>query len=116
MEWLTVGGDAFTPQNFNSTNGNIPLVISKPGESVTIPATNGTAIGVYNNKGQLWTVGAAGATTSVKSSQLIVSSSDATAGAGAALELWRGTDVSWQLLASNSDDLLYIGNNWTTAA
>lgn len=116
VEWLTVGGDVFTPQNFNSTNGNIPLVVSKPGESVTIPATNGTAIGVYNNKGQLWTVGAAGATTSVKSSQLIVSSSDAAAGAGTALELWRGTDVSWQLRADNSTDELIIANNWTTAA
>lgn len=116
VEWLTVGGDAFTPQNFNSTNGNVTLAVSAPGETISIPATSGGPIGIYNNKGQLWTLGAAGATSSVKSSQLIVSSSDAAAGTGAALELWRGTDVSWQLRADNSTDELIIANNWTTAA
>ena len=115
VEWLTVGGNAFTPQNFNSTNGNIPLVVSKPGESVTIPATGGSAIGIYNNKGQLWSLGAVAATTSVKSGQLILSSSDAGNGSGVGLEFWRGNYTSWQLLGSSgTDGIFYIGNNSAT--
>lgn len=107
VEWLTVGGNGFTPQT------SVPLVVSQKGKTVTVPSTSGTSLGAYINQAQAWILGAAAATTTTKSGQLIVSSSDASAGSGAAIELWNGTNTSWHLFASgDSDRELYIGNNY----
>ena len=114
VEWLTVGGNAFTPQNFNSTNGNVTLAVSAPGETISIPATSGGPIGIYNNKGQLWTLGASNATANVRTGQVIISSSDTGSGGSVALELWRGTAASWQLL--DNGGIFYISNNYTDSA
>ena len=106
VEWLTVGGNAFTPQT------SVPLVVSQPGKTVTVPTTAGTSLGAYINQAQLWVLGAAAASTNVKSSQIVVSSSDAGSGGAVALELWRGTAASFQFV--NDDGIFYIKNNCIT--
>ena len=101
VEWLTVGGDSFTPNNLDTTNAiYIPLVINQHGNNIaTLPATaTGNIINIYNNKGQLWTLGVAAASTNVKSSQLIISSKDEMTAGGTppavGFELWRGSGCS----------------------
>lgn len=77
-----------------------------------------TYVRFYNNKQLLLSSSHATSSTNL-TSQLIVSSVAAgsnvtsTAGADAAIELWRGSNASWQIL--NSSGTLYFKNNYTTA-
>jgi hypothetical protein len=59
-------------------------------------------------------LGAAAASTNVKSSQVVVSSSDAGDGGAVALELWRGTAASFQFI--NDGGIFYIKNNYASSA
>ena len=84
----------------------------------TTKATGSTTAGVRTASGfavakNIW-LGrdADAATTTNKSSQLIISSSDSGAGEAVALELWRGTNASWQI--ANSGGNLYLRSNWNS--
>lgn len=77
-----------------------------------------TYVRFYNNKQLLLSSSHATSSTNL-TSQLIVSSVAAgsnvvsTAGGAVALELWRGSNASWQIL--NDSGTLYFKNNYTTA-
>lgn len=80
-----------------------------------------TYVRMYGNKQFLITSGITPSATNL-SSQLIVSSLGhgtaadslgSTSGGTVAIELWRGSNASWQI--SNNAGTLYFKNNWTTA-
>lgn len=77
--------------------------------AATIVSSGGLAVGK-----KIWVGSTLGASSSNNtSSQLIISSSDTGAGGNVSLELWRGTNASWQL--SNESGDFHIRTNFTTA-
>lgn len=109
----------------SKTNGTsvAALYINNDGGDVyigsTTTATSSTAAGLRTPGGfavgkKTWIGASSGAaSTSNTSSQLIISSSDTGAGGNVALELWRGSNASWQL--SNEAGDFHIRTNYTTA-
>lgn len=88
--------------------------------SGTTDATSSTAATLISSGGlavnkKAWIGGGMTAPTNNNNntSQLIISSSDTAAGGIVALELWRGTNASWQL--SNEGGNLHFRTNYTTA-
>ena len=85
----------------------------------TTDATSSTAATLISSGGlavakKAWIGSGLGASsTSNNSSHLIISSSDTGAGGNVALELWRGTNASWQI--GNEGGNLHFRTNWTTA-
>jgi len=65
-----------------------------------------------SNNGQLRIAPSASSTTN-ESGGLIIDSSVNGSSGNVALELWRGSNASWQI--ANEGGNLYIRNNWTTA-
>lgn len=80
-------------------------------DSTKLPLTGGTLTGkvkLYNSD----------ASTGLQSGQLTIGSTNSayngsTGGGDVAIELWRGTNASWQIL--NNGGYLYFKNNYTTA-
>ena len=85
----------------------------------TTDATSSTAAGMKTAGGlavakKIWLGSGLGASSNNNnSSHLIISSSDTGAGGNVALELWRGTNASWQI--SNESGNLHFRTNYTTA-
>ena len=85
----------------------------------TTDATSSTAATLISSGGlavakKAWIGSGLGASsTSNNSSHLIISSSDTGAGGNVALELWRGTNASWQI--GNEGGNLHFRTNYTTA-
>ena len=73
------------------------------------PATSGNGYKLRLNGGQVFFNYTTASSTSNTSSQLIVSNSN---GGNVALELWRGSNASWQI--ANESGVLYIRNNYTS--
>ena len=65
-----------------------------------------------SNNGHLWIAPNASSTT-CKTGGLIIDSSKNASSGNVAIELWRGTNASWQI--ANESGTLYIRNNYTTA-
>lgn len=83
----------------------------KATNSTTAPMKSAGGLAVAKN---IWVGASAGAsTTSNTSSQLIVSSNDTGSGGNVAIELWRGSNASWQF--SNESGDLHFRTNYTTA-
>lgn len=108
VEWLSVGGNSFTPQQ------SVPLNVNYTGKTFgSLPAMGSSnVISIYNNQGAIWTLGAIAATTTPKSGQLIISSNDSQAGGAVAIELWRGSNSSWQI--GNFNENFFIRTNRKT--
>ena len=85
----------------------------------TTDATSSMAAGMKTAGGlavakKIWLGSGLGASSNNNnSSHLIISSSDTGAGGNVALELWRGTNASWQI--SNEGGNLHFRTNYTTA-
>ena len=85
----------------------------------TTDATSSTEAGMKTAGGlavakKIWLGSGLGASsTNNNSSHLIISSSDTGAGGNVALELWRGTNASWQI--GNEGGNLHFRTNYTTA-
>lgn len=77
--------------------------------------TNGTSVAdlYINNEGGKTIVGNGASTNNNLSSQLVVKSSESGSGGNVAIELWRGTNASWQF--SNESGDLHFRTNYTSA-
>ena len=95
------------------------VTVASLASTSTTDATNSTTAPLKTAGGlavakKAWIGSSLGASsTSNNSSQLIISSSDTGAGGNVSLELWRGTNASWQL--SNEGGDFHIRTNYTTA-
>lgn len=83
------------------------------GNAVASAGTMPTArMALNSNNGHLWIAPNASSTT-CKTGGLIIDSSKNASSGNVAIELWRGTNASWQI--ANESGTLYIRNNYTTA-
>ena len=83
------------------------------GNAVASAGTMPTArMALNSNNGHLWLAPNASSTT-CKTGGLIIDSSKNASSGNVAIELWRGTNASWQI--ANESGTLFIRNNYTTA-